>query len=87
MNSPIVIAGATGGMGAAIALEQLSLGRSVIALGRSAEKLDRLQTLADENGRYTQMGELHKCQVEITDPEACRDVAADIIARHGSLGG
>ncbi|NIY81277.1 MAG: SDR family oxidoreductase [Rhodobacteraceae bacterium] len=87
MNSPIVIAGATGGMGAAIALEQLSLGRSVIALGRSAEKLDRLQALADENGRYTQMGELHKCQVEITDPEACRDVAADIIARHGSLGG
>lgn len=87
MKSPIVIAGATGGMGAAIALEQLSLGRSVVALGRSIEKLNRLQALVDENGSYAQMGDLFCYQVEITDPEACREVAAGIIALHGSLGG
>lgn len=87
MNSPIVIAGATGGMGAAIALEQLSIGRPVIALGRSAEKLDRLHALADENERYAQMGDLYSYQIEITDPEACRETVTDIISRHGPLGG
>lgn len=87
MRSPIVIAGATGGMGAAIALEQLSLGRPVVALGRSVEKLDQLSALAEKNGQYAEMGDLHTCCVEITDATACQEVAARIIARHGPLGG
>ena len=48
-----IVTGATQGIGKAIALALLAEGRQVVAIGRSAEKLNALQCEAGEAARLT----------------------------------
>lgn len=87
MTLPIVVAGATGGMGAAIVIDQLRQGHPVVALGRSPAKLEALRARAEQATHLPDMPELFTCQVEITDPQDCARAAAELMAQHGALGG
>lgn len=71
----VVLTGACGGIGSALARRYLDAGSRVALLGRDREVLDRLAARAPSRARvYTP---------DVTDPDAMGEVAADWMAAYG----
>lgn len=78
----IVITGGGSGIGRCTAHELISLGAKVALVGRSMEKLEKVQKeIADEGGVAT----IHSC--DIRDEEAVRATVAAILKDHGAIHG
>ncbi|MBL8964324.1 MAG: SDR family NAD(P)-dependent oxidoreductase [Phycisphaeraceae bacterium] len=68
---PIVITGASSGIGEATALQCAAAGMPVVVAARRADRLDALVDRITSGG-----GRALSARVDVTDPAACRDVIA-----------
>jgi NAD(P)-dependent dehydrogenase (short-subunit alcohol dehydrogenase family) len=79
MPSPILILGATGGIGSAIALKLASVGAEVILHGRDRA---RLESLSKEIGRTAST-----CVADLTSEVEVKSLFLDLASRYESLSG
>lgn len=76
-----LVVGGSRGFGSSLALTLAAAGASVIVLyARSSEDAAQLQAAAE-----TLPGQILPRQCDATDPEACRAVRQEVLARHGRL--
>ena len=76
----VLVTGASRGIGRAIAVAFAGEGACVIGTGRDREQLD---TLAAEIGQAH--AQATTVAVDLTDPDACEHLIADVVARFGRL--
>ena len=77
----VLVTGATGGIGEAIAHHLFDEGATVIATGRSQSSLDDLARTVGDSERFSSR------VLDVTDEAAFRGVIDDIVADHGRLDG
>lgn len=75
-----LVAGGTGGLGRAVALEFLTAGAVVAATYRKQAEYDELAQAAGENA-----ARLEGHRVDVTDEAATRQLVEAVVARHGRL--
>ncbi|MHA7985589.1 SDR family NAD(P)-dependent oxidoreductase [Rathayibacter sp. CAU 1779] len=78
----IVVSGGTDGMGRALALARLRRGDSVVVLGSSPEKAQRVETDAAEFGAGDR---LHTVVVDLSSVRATKDAIDQITAHHDRI--
>ncbi|MEU6219497.1 SDR family oxidoreductase [Streptomyces sp. NPDC047022] len=81
----IVVSGATGGMGSAVAEELARSGATVVLLGRDAARLER--TRAGIDGRTGGVGRLVAYETDINSTASVDATVAAVVAGHGRVDG
>ncbi len=84
MENPLVVAGATGGMGRAIVMSQLAQGQPVIALGRSETALSELASLVEDAPCGAS---LTTRKLDICDAAACEEFVASLAKTETGISG
>ncbi|WJZ02944.1 SDR family NAD(P)-dependent oxidoreductase [Corynebacterium freiburgense] len=82
MKEPVIISGATGGIGSSIAQKFVIEGQSVILLGRQKDKLNDLAVSLQKDNRSNV--EIETVEVDINNPFAVDAAAAEILSHYGA---
>ena len=81
-NRVLLITGASGGLGEAVAGWLGSVGATVVLLARRADALDRVASRLQGMGAVA-----HVCCADVSNPTECQTCVAEIIERFGRLDG
>ncbi|MBU8538397.1 SDR family NAD(P)-dependent oxidoreductase [Falsiroseomonas tokyonensis] len=82
LEGPVLVTGAAGNLGRAVAAALAARGAAVVALDRVAAPLKAMLAALPGPGRHMALAE-----VDLAEPEACAQAVAAVLARHGRLAG
>ena len=80
MKTTLVITGASSGIGEALAVERAGRGHNVVLAARDKDGLSRVAAACEKAG-----GQALAVPTDVTDPEQCRALVAQTVARFGGL--